>query len=82
MKIFQSPLLVSTLAALFIAGCETLPEAQTPQSAQIESPQLSATSSELVNRSQVVATVKSKAVAVDLERQALEWAIHLISKKN
>jgi len=28
MKIFQSTLLVSTLAALFIAGCETLPEAQ------------------------------------------------------
>ena len=77
MKIFQSPLLVSTLAALFIAGCETLPEAQTSQSAQIESPQLSATSSELVNRSQVVATVKSKAVAVDLERQALEWGYTL-----
>ena len=73
MKIFQSPLLISSLLALFIAGCETLPEAQTLQSAQIAKPQIIEASSELVNRSQVVATVKSKAVAVDLERQALEW---------
>ena len=77
MKIFQSPILVSTLAALFIAGCETLPEAQTLQSAQIVSPQLSAASSEFASPSQVVATVKSKAVAVDLERQALEWGYTL-----
>ena len=77
MKIFQSPILVSTLAALFIAGCETLPEAQTLQSTQIVSPQLSAASSEFASPSQVVATVKSKAVAVDLERQALEWGYTL-----
>ena len=77
MKIFQSPILVSTLAALFIAGCETLPEVQTLQSAQIVSPQLSAASSEFASPSQVVATVKSKAVAVDLERQALEWGYTL-----
>ena len=32
---------------------------------------------ELINRSQVVATVKSKAVAVDLEQQALEWGYTL-----
>ena len=77
MKIFQSPLLISSLLALFIAGCETLPEAQTLQSAQIAKPQIIEASSELVNRSQVVATVKSKAVAVDLERQALEWGYTL-----
>ena len=77
MKIFQSPLLVSTLAVLFIAGCETLPEAQTVKNAQTEKSQIGAASSELVNRSQVVATVKSKAVAVDLERQALEWGYTL-----
>ena len=77
MKIFQSPLLVSTLVVLFIAGCETLPEAQTVKNAQTEKSQISAASSELVNRSQVVATVKSKAVAVDLERQALEWGYTL-----
>ena len=77
MKIFQSPILVSTLAALFIAGCETLPEVQTLQSTQIVSPQLSAASSEFASPSQVVATVKSKAVAVDLERQALEWGYTL-----
>lgn len=76
MKIFQSPLLVSSVVALFMAGCETLPESQNAQSAQVES-QLSDVSSELVNRSQVVATVKSKAVAVDLERQALEWGYTL-----
>ena len=76
MKIFQSPLLVSSLAALLITGCETVPQAPAAQSAQIKAPQISATS-ELVNRSQVVATVKSKDVAVDLERQALEWGYTL-----
>lgn len=76
MRIFQSPLLVSSVAALFMAGCETIPESQKAQSTQVES-QLSDVSSELVNRSQVVATVKSKAVAVDLERQALEWGYTL-----
>ena len=77
MKIFQSPLLVSSLATLFMVGCETLPEAQTVQTAQTENPQIGESASELVNRSQVVATVKSKAVAVDLERQALEWGYTL-----
>ncbi len=77
MKIFQSPLLISSLVALFVAGCETLPETQTVQSAQIEKLQIDEELSELVNPLQVVATVKSKAVAVDLERQALEWGYTL-----
>ena len=60
--------------ALFLAGCASAPKIQSPQ---IAKPAISDTSSELVNRSQVVATVKSKAVAVDLERQALEWGYTL-----
>ena len=81
MKIFQSPLMVSSVLALFMTGCASVPEAESVQTAQIknsiESAQGFDGSSELVNRSQVVATVKSKAVAVDLERQALEWGYTL-----
>lgn len=77
MKIFQSPLLVSSVLALFMASCETVPEAQTVQTAKVEKPVIGDNYSELVNRSQVVATVKSKAIAVDLERQALEWGYTL-----
>lgn len=77
MKNFQSTLLISAAVALFNAGCATAPETQTAQTAQNEKIETNKLTSDLVNRSQVVATVKSKAVAVELERQALEWGYTL-----
>ena len=77
MKILQSPLLVSSVLALFLTACESLPQVQSAPNAQITKPAINEASSELVTRSQVVATVKSKSVAVDLERQALEWGYTL-----
>jgi len=71
---FQRHLLASSVLALCLAACETVPEAKTAQ-------QTNSVAAEevydLVSRSEVVATVKSKNVAVELERQALEWGYTL-----
>lgn len=77
MKRFQPSILFSTICAIFLASCETLPNNGPQDTAQLEASQSLNNSYELINRSQVVATVKSKAVAVDLEQQALEWGYTL-----
>lgn len=77
MKNTQSSLLICLAAALLIASCSTPPEIQAVQTAQNKKFETNSQASNLVNRSQVVATVKSKAVAVELERQALEWGYTL-----
>jgi len=67
---FKRHLLAGSVVAVCLAACETVPETKTAQQAT----SVAATEVyDLVNRSEVVATVKSKNVAVELERQALEW---------
>ena len=63
-----------------MSACETLPSegpANSVTTVQSEDTSITDRTYELVNRSEVVATVKSKAIAVDLERQALEWGYTL-----
>jgi len=74
MKHFQRSLLAGSILAVCLAACETVP--QTTPVQPINS--IAADEAyDLVNRSEVVATVKSKNVAVELERQALEWGYTL-----
>ena len=77
MNVFQKPILVGAILAIFLASCETLPNNGSSNTVQAEKSEALDSSYELVNRSQVLATVKSKDVAVDLERQALEWGYTL-----
>ena len=77
MNVFQKPILVGAILAIFLASCETLPNNGSLDTVQAEKSEALDSSYELVNRSQVLATVKSKDVAVDLERQALEWGYTL-----
>ena len=77
MKLFQHSILASTALAIFLTACESVPKAGPSNTVQTVKTDIVSSSYELVNRSQVVATVKSKAVAVDLERQALEWGYTL-----
>lgn len=77
MKLFQQPILLSSICAVLLSSCATLPENRSQETTQLETSNSLNESYELINRSQVVATVKSKAVAVDLEQQALEWGYTL-----
>ena len=77
MKLFQHSILASAALAIFLTACESVPKAGPSNTVQTVKTDVVSSSYELVNRSQVVATVKSKAVAVDLERQALEWGYTL-----
>ena len=78
MTFLQRHIITTSFIVMGLAACETLPTSATAQNtAQTASVKTTATSYDLVNRSEVVATVKSKAVAVDLERQALEWGYTL-----
>ena len=87
MKFIQRNILTGSVLALFFASCETLPKTESQEALQSVSGQTIAGQTagesryerpyDLVSRSEVVATVKSKAVAVDLERQALEWGYTL-----
>jgi len=77
MNVFQKPILVSAFFAIFLTACESVPKTGPSETVQAEKPDAVNGSYELVNRSQVLATVKSKDVAVDLERQALEWGYTL-----
>lgn len=77
MKRFQQPIVFSALCVALLSSCSTLPDSKPQETAQLEQSKPVNGSYELINRSQVVATVKSKAVAVDLEQQALEWGYTL-----
>ena len=80
MTFLQRHIITTSFIVMGLAACETLPTSATTQNtAQTASVKTTATSYDLVNRSEVVATVKSKAVAVDLERQALEWGYTPVS---
>ena len=81
MKIFQSQILVGSAIAMFMTACGTLPSEETVKTVNTVHAEKTNVADgpyyELVNRSEVVATVKSKAIAVDLEQQALEWGYTL-----
>ena len=77
MKRFQHSILASAAFAIFLTACESVPKTGASDTVQTVKTDVVSSSYELVNRSQVVATVKSKAVAVELERQALEWGYTL-----
>jgi len=66
MKLFQRSILASAALAFFLTACESVPKAGPSNTDQTVKADVVSNSYELVNRSQVVATVKSKAVAVDL----------------
>ena len=87
MKLFQRHILTSSVIAIVLTACQTLPaqnaqetsgaQATQTSNATASTPKTAGPVSELINQSEVIATVKSKAVAVDLERQALEWGYTL-----
>jgi len=81
MKRFQFHLIAVSVLALSLSACETLSDAGSPETAETVSTKTASNPYELVNRSEVVATVKSRNVAVDLERQALEWGYTLKKKE-
>lgn len=81
MKRLRNHLLAVSILAIGLSACETVSNTGPTETTQAKSIDATASNYELVNRSEVVATVKSRNVAVDLERQALEWGYTLKKKE-
>ena len=81
MKRLQRHLLAASIIAISLSACETVSDTKSVETTQTKSVPAVDNPYELVNRSEVVATVKSKNVAVDLERLALEWGYTLKKKE-
>jgi len=81
MKTFQKRTILLTCLIATLAGCETLPTNEGSKTTTVSQANAAKPSNNLITRSEVVATVKSKNVAVDLERQALEWGYKLTKQE-
>jgi len=77
MKRFKKHSFAAAVLAISLTACTTTPISQTQTTAQTSQTNTDASTDNLINRFEVVASVKSKNVAVDLERQALEWGYTL-----
>jgi len=77
MKRFKRHSFAAAVLAISLTACTTTPSEKLQTAAQARKANTAVPVDNLINQFEVVATVNSKNVAVDLERQALEWGYTL-----